>query len=67
MKKRVVSMLTVICLMSMLFSASVFASDVDTAAPENQQFTQEEMSEMVQQNIIYQEDTFTKTAIVTIP
>ena len=49
-------MLTVICLLSMLFSISTFASDIDTVQSENHHFTQDEMSKLVEQNIIYQEE-----------
>ena len=47
---------TVICLLSMLFSISTFASDIDTVQSENHHFTQDEMSKLVEQNIIYQEE-----------
>ena len=50
MKKKIIAMLTVICLLSMLFSISTFASDIDTVQSENHHFTQDE------QNIIYQEE-----------
>ena len=52
MKKKIIAMLTVICLLSMLFSISTFASDIDTV----HHFTQDEMSKLVEQNIIYQEE-----------
>lgn len=45
-----------ICLLSMLFSISTFASDIDTVQSENHHFTQDEMSKLVEQNIIYQEE-----------
>ena len=35
MKKKIIAMLTVICLLSMLFSISTFASDIDTVQSEN--------------------------------
>ena len=56
MKKKIIAMLTVICLLSMLFSISTFASDIDTVQSENHHFTQDEMSKLVEQNIIYQEE-----------
>ena len=56
MKKKIIAMLTVICLLSMLFSISTFASDIDTVQSENHHFTQDEMTKLVEQNIIYQEE-----------
>ena len=77
MKKKIIAMLTVICLLSMLFSISTFASDIDTVQSENHHFTQDEMTKLVEQNIILAFSTeviavvgggtFTKTALVTIP
>ena len=68
MKKKIIAMLTVICLLSMLFSISTFASDIDTVQSENHHFTQDEMTKLVEQNIIYQEEipvqlTDTKTVV----
>ena len=47
MKKKIIAMLTVICLLSMLFSISTFASDIDTVQSENNHFTQDEMTILV--------------------
>ena len=47
MKKKIIAMLTAICLLSMLFSISTFSSDIDTVQSENHHFTQDEMTKLV--------------------
>mgnify|MGYP007054492809 CR=1 FL=1 len=49
-------MLTVICLLSMLFSISTFASDIDNSSIWKSSLTQEWNEQTVEHNIIYQEE-----------